>query len=254
MVVYLDGCAILLEINNIIDMFHLIELIIVIFTLSIIIVVIKAIIKSHYRMHLLITKLDPVKFIEETDKEIKKISNIKYNIINKGLLKNNLKYIESLKIQKSIGLRVQGNFNEAQTLKSEIDMTKFDETLRKFLELDNINTIYPFIKNEEAIRIFLENEQQINEWLKIKRFKTQMMGSIAIYNFHIGNYKESKRLIKEMQKNKIDKLTYIETEYLLALIDIKEGREDEGRKRFSALLDPTKKIYLHDAITKQLES
>ncbi len=202
-------------------------------------------------MKLYTEELDPEKYLEAIDSEIVKLSNI--NFTNKQMQKSNNNNIEMLIVNKSCGLIGQGKFDEAADLLNKTDLNKLDLSFKILLEINSIALLYSAEKNDEATKLFLEKQTQINEWIKIKKFRYSLMGIIATYNFHIGNFEESKKILNELIKNKIPKVVYVEAEYLLALIDIKEGKVIEGKKRLSVLLEPTKKLYLYTLIKRELE-
>lgn len=216
-----------------------------------ILLIIGEFIKSIYILNLLTTKLDPDKFINETDKQIDKINN---NLQKFKLLKeSNLKYIEMLKLNKTAGLIYKGLFEETQDLFNSIDPNKVDLSYRTLYEINYICFLYSAGRVDDANRLYLEKQESIENLVNNKKFRITTLGLISTYNYYQGNYNRSKELIIEMKKSKLPKIIDVECEYWLALIDIKQDKIEEGKARLEALLEPTKKLYLNELIKKELE-
>ena len=158
------------------------------------------------------------------------VLNLKGDIDDSLLIMNNIKeYIDN---KSNIFFKTL-YYNNLLTFL--LDSEKFDEAKELYQEHKD----------------FFENEKMFN---KKPHLRSVVENTIASYNVIFGNTENSKKqLLEILSKNNNKKVTILNTEYYIALADLKLGHKEEAKARLSKILEQSRGIHLYNMVQKKLK-
>lgn len=164
--------------------------------------------------------------------------------------KENVK--DMLLIAKAGTLSLKGDLDEARILLCSINENNL--SFRFQLMFYN-NKIYNdlFLGNiERAQDTYIEVKDLLLRGVGIPHISESIKATVALLGYFIGEIEDSKRIVTELLGRESNKLTYLECNYILGLIEIKEDNVSEGNERLRNILEMSKGTVYYSRIKEAL--
>lgn len=190
--------------------------------------------RAYYVASLLNKKGNPDLFLKEVERDIRFAFTRRYR--------------NMLLVNKSAGLIYKGDFEDAVNLLKSIKPERFPRKIKLLYYNNLLSGLFLLERLDEAKELFNKHQKMFYEKSGSKLLDMAVKSTLAVYEMYFGSLNTSRRMLEELLNEKLSDLHRATMLYYIGLIELKEGKLDEAKKRFEEAEKRGKNSYIPQKI------